>query len=87
MSDTRNTSMSYRNKEAWTWCDALFMAPPLYARMSVLKNDTRYFEFMDKEFRKTYDYLFDKTEETTAISTRRKPTAKRYFGAEVTAGQ
>lgn len=62
MSDTRNTSMSYRNKEAWTWCDALFMAPPLYARMSVLKNDTRYFEFMDKEFRKTYDYLFDKTE-------------------------
>lgn len=63
MADARNTSMSYRNKEAWTWCDALFMAPPLYARMSDLKQDKRYFEFMDKEFRKTYDYLFDPTEE------------------------
>lgn len=62
MTDARNTSMSYRNKEAWSWCDALFMAPPLYARMSILKQDKRYFEFMDKEFRKTYDYLFDPTE-------------------------
>lgn len=62
MNNPPKSSMSYRNKESWTWCDALFMAPPLYAQITSLKKDNRYIEFMDKEFRKTYNYLFDKTE-------------------------
>ncbi len=57
-----NSSMSYKNKQAWTWCDALFMAPPLYAQLSSIKNDGKYLDFMDKEVKKTYNHLFDKSE-------------------------
>lgn len=52
--------MSYKNKQWWTWCDALFMAPPVYAHMYMLTGNESYVDFMDKEFRKTYDHLYDK---------------------------
>lgn len=48
--------------EHWSWCDALFMAPPVYARMYAITGDKKYMEFADKEFKATYDYLFDKDE-------------------------
>lgn len=48
--------------DRWSWCDALFMAPPVFARMYALTGDKRYAEFMEKEFRATYDYLYDKDE-------------------------
>lgn len=62
MNSSLNESMSYRNKQRWTWCDALFMAPSLYARLSSQKNDDKYVRFMDVEFKKTYNHLFDKSE-------------------------
>ena len=46
----------------WTWCDALFMAPPAYLRLYNVTGDKRYIKFMDKEFKATYNYLFDKEE-------------------------
>lgn len=46
--------------ERWTWCDALFMAPPVYARLYRITGDKKYIRFMNKEFKATYDYLFDK---------------------------
>lgn len=48
--------------ERWTWCDALFMAPPVYARLYRTTGDKKFIRFMDKEFKATYDYLFDKDE-------------------------
>ncbi len=48
--------------EHWTWCDALFMAPPVYAKMYVLTGEKKYIRFMDKEYKATYDYLFDKAD-------------------------
>lgn len=48
--------------ERWSWCDALFMAPPLYARLYALTGDKKYMEFSHKEFQVTYDKLFDKDE-------------------------
>lgn len=62
LSNPPNASMSSSNKQSWTWCDALFMAPSVYAQIAVEKEETKYLEFMDKEFRKTYNHLFDKTE-------------------------
>lgn len=48
--------------ERWSWCDALFMAPPAYARMYILTGDKKYIKFADKEFKATYNHLYDKEE-------------------------
>lgn len=48
--------------ERWSWCDALFMAPPVYAQMYRITRDRKYLKFMDKEYRATYGFLYDKKE-------------------------
>ena len=48
--------------ERWTWCDALFMAPPMYSRLYALTGNRKYMHFADNEFRATYNYLYDKDE-------------------------
>ena len=48
--------------ERWSWCDALFMAPPVYAKLYRLTGEKRYIEFMDKEFHATVAHLFDQEE-------------------------
>ena len=48
--------------ERWSWCDALFMAPPVYAKLSAITGDDKYLEFMDREYKATYDFLYDKGE-------------------------
>lgn len=48
--------------DRWSWCDALFMAPPVYAKLYALTNDKRYLDFLNKEYKATYDYLYDKEE-------------------------
>jgi len=44
--------------EWWSWCDALFMAPPAYARMSVILNEPKYKNFMVQEWKRTSNYLY-----------------------------
>ena len=46
----------------WGWCDALFMAPPVWARLAKITGDQKYLEFMDQEYRETYDLLWDPKE-------------------------
>jgi rhamnogalacturonyl hydrolase YesR len=48
--------------ERWSWCDALFMAPPVYLKLSLISGNDKYMQFMDKEYKATYDFLFDKEE-------------------------
>ena len=48
--------------DRWSWCDALFMAPPVYAKLYALTGEKKYIKFMDKEYKATYDFLFDKEE-------------------------
>jgi rhamnogalacturonyl hydrolase YesR len=60
MSGSPDTSMGHRNKQSWTWCDALFMAPPVYASMSKISGNDDYVRFMDEGFRRSYERLFDK---------------------------
>ncbi len=43
----------------WWWCDALFMAPPVLARMSAITGDPKYLVAMDKEWRRTTKLLWD----------------------------
>lgn len=46
----------------WTWCDALFMAPPVWTRLSKVTKDEKYLEYMDKQYHMTYDLLWDAEE-------------------------
>ncbi|MBO9623583.1 MAG: glycoside hydrolase family 88 protein [Sphingomonas sp.] len=42
----------------WWWCDALFMAPPVLARMSAITGDPKYLIAADKEWRRTAERLW-----------------------------
>ncbi len=63
MNHPPDSSMSYRNKQSWTWCDALFMAPSIYLGIARLQDDPSYADFMHQQFKSTYDHLFDKEED------------------------
>ncbi|MFZ1055464.1 MAG: glycoside hydrolase family 88 protein [Opitutaceae bacterium] len=48
--------------EKWSWCDALFMAPPAWMRLYGATGDPRYADFAVKNWWLTTDYLYDKDE-------------------------
>jgi rhamnogalacturonyl hydrolase YesR len=43
----------------WWWCDALFMAPPVWARMYAATGDKKYITYLDEEWAKTSTLLYD----------------------------
>ena len=43
----------------WWWCDALFMAPPVLAKLARVTGDQRYLDFMDREWWITSNLLYD----------------------------
>jgi unsaturated rhamnogalacturonyl hydrolase len=47
------------DKLLWWWCDALFMAPPVLARMSAATGERRYLDYMDREWWETSASLYD----------------------------
>ena len=46
--------------EWWTWCDALFVAPPAFAEMYRVTGEKKYLDYMDKMYWITADYLYSK---------------------------
>jgi rhamnogalacturonyl hydrolase YesR len=46
--------------DRWAWCDAVFMGPPAWLRLYSATSDKRYLDFMEREWRATSDYLYDK---------------------------
>ena len=50
------------HQDRWNWCDALFMSPPVWAKLYNETGDKRYLDFMMDEFKATTDFLFDKKE-------------------------
>jgi len=48
----------YFPTERWSWCDALFMGPTVWAKMANVTGNKMYLKFMDKEYKATTDYLF-----------------------------
>ena len=51
------------NLDWWSWCDALFMAPPTFARMTKVSGDIKYLDKMDELWKVTYDYLYSRDEQ------------------------
>lgn len=47
------------NKYPWSWSDALFMAPPIFAHYAKLTRDNRYLDFLDTQWWKSYKELYD----------------------------
>lgn len=61
----KTNDLHFNLKEArdrWSWCDALFMAPPAWLKLSEATEDAKYALFMDREWRATSDFLYDKSE-------------------------
>ena len=46
----------------WWWCDALFMAPPIWARMYKVTRDPAYLDYMNREWWTTSSKLWDTQE-------------------------
>ena len=50
------------NKLLWWWCDALFMSPPVLARMYTITHDRKYLDYMDHEWWLTSAELYNPQE-------------------------
>lgn len=50
------------HQDRWNWCDALFMSPPVWAKLYKVTGQKKYLDFMMQEFKATTDFLFDKKE-------------------------
>lgn len=76
--------------DRWSWCDALFMAPPVYAKLYALTKNKKYLDFLNKEYKATYEYLYDKEEQLFYRDRRyfgkKEAMVRRYSGDVVTAG-
>ena len=46
----------------WWWCDALFMAPPVLAKLAKATGDRKYLEFIDRQWAITSAILYDPRE-------------------------
>ena len=71
--------------ERWSWCDALFMAPPVYAALYQLTGEQIYLDYMDSEYKACVEALYDKEEhlfyrDNKRIPLREKNGAKQFWG-------
>lgn len=48
--------------ERWSWCDVLFMAPPVYASLYTITGEKCYLDYMVSEYKICTDSLYDKQE-------------------------
>lgn len=61
------TAVQLKNEEwtkglTWYWCDALFMAAPVHARLSADTGDPKYLKAMHTEWKRISDLLYDQEE-------------------------
>jgi unsaturated rhamnogalacturonyl hydrolase len=69
--------------DRWSWCDALYMAPPTLARLHTVTGDSKYLDFLDREYRYTYDHLYDPSEHLffrdATFFEKKTPAGKKTF--------
>jgi unsaturated rhamnogalacturonyl hydrolase len=67
----------------WWWCDALYMAAPVLAQLTLATSDPRYVEFMDHEWGLTSAALYDSAEHLYYRDKRflimREPNGRKVF--------
>ena len=67
-------------REDWWWCDALYMAPPIYTRLYAATGDQKYLDFLNKMYWDTYDFLYDWEEHLFFRD-------KRFFDSKTASGK
>ncbi len=48
-----------KNQFKWSWCDALFMSPPTYARLGKITGDEKYLDFLHQWWWTCSDFYYD----------------------------
>mgnify|MGYP002605743984 FL=1 len=64
----------------WWWCDALYMEPPVLARLADITGDTKYYEYLQDMYWDSTDFLYSKEDSLFFRD-------KRYFNALTANGQ
>jgi rhamnogalacturonyl hydrolase YesR len=71
------------SKIPWWWCDALFMAPAVWAEMSSVTGDPKYVSYLDENWQKTSALLYNQQEHLYARDatyiTKTEPNGKPMF--------
>lgn len=83
ISKPRKVSLRYDaegSHSRWCWADALFMAPTSFARIGKITGEKVYYDFMDQEFRVTYDTLYSRTDSLFYRDTRYKQMKEENGG-------
>lgn len=52
----------YKYTQRWTWSDALFMAPPIWTKLSSITGDPSFRDWMFEEYKATVAHLYDPEE-------------------------
>ncbi len=69
--------------ECWSWCDALYMAAPVYAKYAMLTGNSEYREFMNRELWRTTGYLYSPSDSLFFRDSRffdaREPNGAKVF--------
>jgi unsaturated rhamnogalacturonyl hydrolase len=69
--------------QLWSWCDSLFMAPPVWMQLFATTGDERYLDFAVKNWWRTTDYLYDPGEHLyfrdSTYFGRREANGKKIF--------
>lgn len=67
----------------WWWCDALFMAPPVWAKMYRATGDRKYLDYVHEQWKITSDLLYDRDEHLYARDAsyigKTEPNGKKIF--------
>jgi len=67
----------------WWWCDALYMAPTVWAQMSAATGDHKYIDYLHTNWQRTYNLLYNKDEHLYArdatFKTKLEPNGKPMF--------
>lgn len=53
----------YWATQRWSWCDALFMGPTVWAKIANVTGEEKYLDFMYREYKASTDYLYDNDED------------------------
>ena len=60
--DNLEFSRANNHDDKWSWCDSLFMAPPVWIRLYVATGEKAYLNFMVENWWNTSNFLYDKEE-------------------------
>ncbi len=81
--DSIMTVNTMSGREDWKWADALFMAPPTWAKLGRITGDSRYYDFLHTQFFDAVKPIYDEEEflfyRDTRFLNERSANGKKIF--------